>query len=85
MIKNDMVNTLNDTTAWGFPNLKLIDVLPLKCFIFGDNANRIPTKKMGKNIPSINEYGCRLDTSFVFLFVRRSKFKPIIAALIREA
>ena len=60
-------------------------LLPLKCFIFGDNANRIPTKKMGNTIPNIKEYGCSFDTSFDFPFVRRSKFKAIIAELIRDA
>ena len=53
MVKNDTVNTVSDTIAWEFPNLKLIDLLPLKCFILGEMAKRIPTKKAGQKIPSI--------------------------------
>ena len=71
--------------ACGSPNLKLIDLVPLKCFILGDNAKRIPTKNMGKHIPTINEYGISFDTSFDFPLARRSRFKAIIAELIRDA
>ena len=53
MIKNDTVNTVSDTIAWRSPNLKLIDLLPLKCFILGEIAKRMPTKKAGQKIPSI--------------------------------
>ena len=53
IIKKDIVNTVKETIAWGSPNLKLTDLLPLKCLILGETANRIPTKNTGKNIPSM--------------------------------
>ena len=85
MIEKDIISTLRDTIACGSPNLKLMDLLPLKCSTLGDNANKIPTKQIGKNIPSINEYGINFDTSFAFPFDKRSKFKAIIAELILDA